>query len=327
VATILDTGVVPAGERADRLRVSLAESSASSVELLGDAGPVSARLDIWQLGGSYLFRAATSPVRLFRTERQARHDPVPLLALAVQERGEGLHQQFTATSRVRTGAMMGMDMTEAFEFSWPGLGASRALMMPLENLDLPAGQLRHALPRLAQSPLYGLVATHITGLFDAADALSGHPLAADIAAVSTDLARALVASLSDDAATRRETAARTLFTCVREHVRQNIRDPGLTAASIAAAHNVSLRYLYAVCAAADVSLEQLIIRRRLHGIHAELSLPAAERRTIAAVARGWGFRNVTHFTRRFTEEFGLSPRDWRNAAADERRRRQGDSLI
>jgi AraC-like DNA-binding protein len=314
MAVVFDTAAVAAKERSDCMRAALAETSVSSVALLGDGEPVNARLDVWPLGRSYLFRAATSPVRMFRTERQARREPVPLLALAVQERGEGLHAQFTPVRRVRAGAMMGMDMTEPFEFSWPGQGTSRALMMPLEELDVPAGALHHAVPRLEQSPLYGLMTAHIVGLFDAADAVSSHPMAAEIASSSIDLARALVASLSPDSATRREVAAQTLFVRVREYVRQHIRDPGLTAESIAVAHNVSRRQLYSACAAAGVSLEQLIIRRRLHGVRDELSQPRARLRTIESVARAWGFRNVSHFSRRFSEEFEISPREWRKAA-------------
>lgn len=282
---------------------------------------MNARLDVWALGDSYLFRAATSPVRMFRTERQARRDPVPLLALAVQERGEGLHQQFAPLNRIHPGGLMGMDMTEPFEFSWSGHGASRALMMPLEELDVSAEQLRHAVPRLAQSPLYGLMTRHIVELFDAADAVSAQPVPADLATVSVDLAHALVESVSADDATRRQAASQMLLIRVREYVRRNVRDPGLTAVSIAGAHNVSLRHLSNVCSAADVRLEQLIIRRRLQGVHAELSLPAAERRSIESVAHGWGFRNVTHFTRRFTEEFGVSPREWRRMAATARGQR------
>ena len=312
MVVMLDTSTVSAEDRAERVRVAMAETSASSVALLGDGGPVSARLDVWQLGDSYLFRAATSPVRLSRSVLQARRDPVPLLALAVQERGEGVQRQFEPLSRVHPGTLMGMDMTEAFEFSWSGLGASRALMMPLEQLDMPSGLLRQTLPRLARSPLYDLVTTHIVELFDAADALSTHPSAAEVARSSVDLARALVASLSPDAATRREAAAQTLWVRIREYIRQNLRDPDLSAASIAAAHNISVRKLYSVCAAVDVSLEQLVISRRLRGVRAELALPAAQLRSIESVARGWGFRNVSHFTRRFGQEFGVSPREWRN---------------
>lgn len=315
MVVILDTAAVPAPERFERVRAAMAETSASSVALPGGGHPVSARLDVWQLGDSYLFRAATSPVRMSRSEVQARRDPVPLLALAVQERGEGWQRQFTPLSRIHPGMLMGMDMTEAFEFSWSGQGASRALMMPLDQVDVPAGLLRHALPRLARSPLYDLVTNHIVELFDVADVLSADPVAAEVARSSVDLARALIVSLSPDAAARRDAAAQTLWARIREYVRQNLRDPDLDAAMVAAAHNISLRKLYSVCAAADTSLEQMIIRRRLEGVRAELALPAARTRSIESVARGWGFRNVSHFTRRFGQEFGLSPREWRTMRA------------
>jgi hypothetical protein len=103
MAVVFDTAAVAAKERSDRMRVALAETSVSSVALLGDWGPVNARLELWPLGDSYLFRAATSPVRIFRTERQARQDPVPLLALAVQERGE----DFTSSSLRFSGSLPG----------------------------------------------------------------------------------------------------------------------------------------------------------------------------------------------------------------------------
>lgn len=112
------------------------------------------------------------------------------------------------------------------------------------------------MPNLAHSPLYRLIAAHIVELFDAADVLSAHPSAADVARSGVDLARALVTSLSSAAATRREAAAQTLLMRVRE----NLRDPDLTASSIAHAHHISLRHLYSVCAAADLSPEQHIIR-------------------------------------------------------------------
>jgi AraC-like DNA-binding protein len=319
MTVVFDTTTVAAAERADRLRVALAEASLASVTLGDAGGDVHARLEMWPLASSYLFRAATSPVRMFRTERQARSVPVPLLALAVQERGAALHRQFAPVSHVRPGALMGMDMTAAFDFSWSTHAGSRALMMPLDELGLSGQQLRDALPRLADSPLYGLVTRHIVELFGAADAIDTPSVAENLSAVSLDLARALIESVSADGPARRDAAARTLMIRVRDHIRRNLRDPGLSAATIAAAHHVSLRHLYKVCSAAGVSLEQLIIRRRLHGAHAELSLPAAQHHTIESVARAWGFRNVTHFTRRFGEEFGVSPREWRHISATTQR--------
>ncbi|HEX6452329.1 MAG TPA: AraC family transcriptional regulator [Trebonia sp.] len=34
---------------------------------------------------------------------------------------------------------------------------------------------------------------------------------------------------------------------------------------------------------------------------------------MAAIARRWGFADSTHFSRRFRQAYGMSPREWRHA--------------
>jgi AraC-like DNA-binding protein len=98
---------------------------------------------------------------------------------------------------------------------------------------------------------------------------------------------------------------------VRAYVRAHVRDPGLDAALIAAALAVSVRQLYRLCAMAGFRLEQEIIGQRLTGARAELADPASRHRSIAVVARRWGFADPSHFTRRFREAYGATPRQWR----------------
>jgi AraC-like DNA-binding protein len=100
---------------------------------------------------------------------------------------------------------------------------------------------------------------------------------------------------------------------VRAYVGAHVRDPGLDAHRIAAAQAVSVRQLYRLCAAAGLRLEQEIIDQRLTGARAELAEPASRHRPIAVVARGWGFADASHFTRRFREAFDTTPREWRRA--------------
>jgi len=95
MAVVLDTRTVPEKDRAKLVVSSMTDTSVSSAVLVEDGTPIHARLDVWPLGRNYLFRAETSSVRRFRTERQVRRDPVPLLALAVHQRGIGHHSQFS----------------------------------------------------------------------------------------------------------------------------------------------------------------------------------------------------------------------------------------
>ncbi|WP_461122268.1 helix-turn-helix transcriptional regulator [Saccharothrix stipae] len=59
------------------------------------------------------------------------------------------------------------------------------------------------------------------------------------------------------------------------------------------------------------SLEQWIIAERLQGARQDLIRPDNHSRTVAMIARQWGFTDPTHFTRRFRAAYGMTPSEWR----------------
>ena len=77
---------------------------------------------------------------------------------------------------------------------------------------------------------------------------------------------------------------------------------------------MSVRQLYKTCAAAGLSLEQWIIDQRLETARTVLASPAGRHRSIAATALACGFADPSHFSRRFRDAFGMSPRDWQQVA-------------
>lgn len=102
----------------------------------------------------------------------------------------------------------------------------------------------------------------------------------------------------------------TLVTQARAYADQHLRDPDLDADAVAAALGISRRHLYRHCAESGLSLEQYIIAGRLDGARDELDSPAGRSRSIAVIASRWGFKDPTHFSRRFKAAYGLLPRDW-----------------
>jgi AraC-like DNA-binding protein len=132
-----------------------------------------------------------------------------------------------------------------------------------------------------------------------------------VASATVDLARALLASAAGAGRAAEHEAAEPMLAQVRSYVRQHLTEPGLDAEQVAAALAISVRQLYRLCAAAQLSLEQWIIAQRLEGARSELSDPASRHRSIAVVARRWGFTDPSYFSRRFRRAFDLSPRDWR----------------
>ena len=63
---------------------------------------------------------------------------------------------------------------------------------------------------------------------------------------------------------------------------------------------------------ADIRLAQLIQSQRLRRVRDALTAPATIDVPIGVLAQQHGFVSASHFSRIFREEFGTTPRQWRN---------------
>ncbi|WP_460916578.1 helix-turn-helix domain-containing protein [Plantactinospora veratri] len=314
---MLDTADIPPRERVDAIYAAMMQASVPSYVIHEDPdGDVRTRLEVWDLGGVNIFTARSTGLRLLRTPKQARQDAAPVIALSVQRLGDGRHEQLGYRQVVPPGEMLMVDLSAPYDFSWSGEGAAGCIQVPVDQVGLPLDLIRRAAANLRTSPLYGLVGKHVSQLVQDAERLSADPAADALGRASVELLRALLVSAARVEPLSRAVLAETLLTRVRAYVRQHLADPGLRPATIAAAHNVSLRHLYKICAQADFSLEQWIIGERLQGARQELQRPASRGRTIATVARRWGFTDPTHFTRRFRATYGLTPGEWRRICTE-----------
>ncbi|MBP2327175.1 AraC-like DNA-binding protein [Kibdelosporangium banguiense] len=309
---VLNTADLPAKDRVEAVHAAMLQASAPCYVIHEDPdGDVHALMGVWDLGSANIFTNRASGIRLLRTAKQAKQDVEPVVALSVQQLAHGRHEQLTVRQVIRPGELMAVDLSAPYEFSWPGNGAAGCVQIPFEQLGLSVDIIRSAVGNLRASPLYQLFANHVAHLSRDADRLSADPGAAILGAATVELARALLISAARPDQHSNAVMHQTLLTRVRAYVRQHLTDPDLSPATIAAAHNVSLRYLYKICAQAGFSLEQWIIGERLHGAREELIRPGSRGRTIAMVARQWGFSDPTHFTRRFRSAYGVTPSEWR----------------
>ncbi len=137
---------------------------------------------------------------------------------------------------------------------------------------------------------------------------------ADIAAqVSVELLRAaLEPSIPPDRVARRI----AMRGQIRRYVRDHLRDPLLDPRSIAHAHSVSVRTLYALFEETGESIAALVRQERLARCYADLERPAGG--GVSEIAVRWGFRDSGHFSRTFKREFGATPREVRQAAVASR---------
>jgi AraC-like DNA-binding protein len=305
---------IPDNERDDALRsIFLDRAWPQQVAVDSSADAV---LETFDFGQTNIFQAHLNGMRLARTPLQVRNRPSEMITLARQARSIGRHDQFGVQHECSPGELMLVDMNEPYQFCWDGHGSSQALALPIEKLGLPPDVIAGAASRLPASPLYGLLSSHIAELAAVGDAIRTTPSASTVSESTIDLTRALLAS-AYDADYAGGMMASVLMPRIRGYIRRHLCDALLSPDSVARAHDISIRKLFRLCEEADFSLEQWIITQRLEGSRAELARPETRNVAVATIARRWGFRNPSYFSRRFRDMYGVTPRAWRELAAED----------
>lgn len=313
MALLLDTSALAPDRRADAFVDAMGQASVPCAIRLEEPERLSARMDVWNLGAASLFRSESTGMSLTRTARHVRSASMPVLAIALQEKGVGRHEQRDEQRVVPRGELHVVDLTSAYDFSWTGLGASQCMYVPMERLGLPVETVREAVTKPQRSVLYPLMTMHIRELFRSADQLVEDAAAELLGEASIELARAFVTSLAHANPNTPVPRSALVMTAVRRYIREHLHDPTLGPDRIAHTHNISLRQLYKICAENQFRIEQWIITQRLESAREELARPDNADVSIATIAHRVGFVDSGHFSRRFREAYGLSPTRWRRS--------------
>lgn len=195
-------------------------------------------------------------------------------------------------------------------------GSSRSATAPLVAVVFP----RTSFP-LSPDDAARLTAVRVAGDGDAgalvsslAAALPGHEDdGASGIRLGTAVLDLLAAALAErcDAELPADAARRALLLRIRTFVEARLGDPDLTPAAIAAAHHISVRYLYKLFADQDVTLGAWIRRRRLDRCRRDLLDPELSHRTVSAIAARWGMTDAAHFSRVFRAAYDAPPSEYR----------------
>lgn len=88
-------------------------------------------------------------------------------------------------------------------------------------------------------------------------------------------------------------------------------DPELSLRRVADEEGVSPRYVQKLFASADETFSHYLRSRRLDRCRIDLASPQHARLSISEICYRWGFNGSAHFSRVFREQYGLSPREFR----------------
>lgn len=105
---------------------------------------------------------------------------------------------------------------------------------------------------------------------------------------------------------------RSMSLCrVKAFVEQHLTDPALSAGAVSRGVGLSSRYTNKLFEDEDSSLMRYVWKRRLACCRNDLRDPAYAHRRLSEIAMRWGFNDLSHFSRAFRQQFGLSPRNFR----------------
>ena len=307
---VIDTDTIP---RRDRLAMVVdsvtGPTAATSFTAESGKGAVRMRMSSWDLGGLELFDATCSAHTLRRTtSSKVDDDDDPALLLTLGLSGTGVHRNLDREVSVRPSVLWATDLSAPYLHHIDDTHTLTA-KLPFDALGMPSDVVRPALVHLDKSPLARLFSTHLLEVRRVADQVD-REAALSVGTATLSLARALVASVAKGTGADRVFLDDVLLQRVRSFVLEHLGDPDLDAETIAAAHFVSVRQLYKLCARSDLRLQQWIIHERLARAAEQLARSPASSGTISAVAFTCGFTSASHFTTRFRRAYGVSPRDW-----------------
>jgi AraC-like DNA-binding protein len=145
---------------------------------------------------------------------------------------------------------------------------------------------------------------------------AAHYRPADTARLSTitlDLLAALCAHhLEAEASLPPEARQQALQAKIHDFIQQRLGDPDLSPETVAAVHQISMRYLYKLFPHQGLTVAGWIRQRRLERCRSDLADPHLSRVPIHAIAARWGFTDSAHFSRAFRAAYGMPPKDYRH---------------
>ncbi|WP_167762103.1 helix-turn-helix domain-containing protein [Blastococcus sp. CT_GayMR20] len=310
MAVLLDTTRMTALQRCQAMSVFLeGVSTPMKFDLSRPVADMQTWTASWSLGGLKVLQAQGSAIRGVRGAHEVDATPDAHLVIAYAAHGVTTFTRREDEFRCHPGALLLYDTTEPHSQAQPDGHNIFGFMIDQRDLGLPSKVIRRAVRNPQASPIYELLLRHIVRCCAALPSLEDTPAAQALREVTVDLTRTLVATAGGTAPEAVDTLHSSIPMRVEQYVLEHLGDPSLSATQVAAAHYISVRQLYYLWSAhSDQGLAEWVMSQRLERASRQL---AVGREAITSVAHRYGFADATHFSRRFRERYGATPREWR----------------
>jgi AraC-like DNA-binding protein len=163
-------------------------------------------------------------------------------------------------------------------------------------------------------PLVSLLRETMTSVYRHFDVMNANDGAATVSPLLELAAAAINNHVREDNA---QGVQRALRASIRRYIDNHLLDPALSVEKVMGEFGVSRRTVYRLFEPLG-GFSACITHRRLERAMDFLRAPQSAHMTIAEVAASYGFTNPENFSRVFKKTFGLSPRQMRHFASENR---------
>jgi len=278
--------------------------------------PFDAVIEGTSIGSLQFTKFSLSNLRASTTTQTLRHEnhKTDQLFMSMVLSGAVHSEQYDRSSTDNIGDFSIRDTNRTWTIEHKGYSEVLAIQIPRGWLEAMLGSTRRfaGLTVGGHLPTATLARSFVSNLLNVGDRLSPQE-AERMTAVAIDL---VAASLAERLAldTPKALHGTLVLQRAKAHIAENLGDPDLGPTQVAAAAGVSLRRLQALFREDGRNVAAHIWERRLEKAARYLSDPGCLHIRLGEVAYRCGFVDQAHFSRRFRDRYGVSPRDYRHAA-------------
>lgn len=241
---------------------------------------------------------------------QRTDDGTSLFKISYQVRGTGTIGQAQQELRFAPGTITLYDASQPYRIHTEEDMRLIVAMFPKSALRLPAGLAGELRAQQldagdATSRSLGVLLTQLADNL----ALLNTPAGEQLGRVALDIINNL---LSDRLDLRTEDSIGRIRQNALEHIDAHLADPALSPKTISSSLFVSLRRLHTAFEDSGTTITKWIRERRLSETRRALVEPANASEPIREIARRYGFEDMSLFSRRFRERFGVTPSELRD---------------
>jgi len=296
----------------ERVRQGICETIAPFDLRIDKDQPVNAEIHAVELGMIRIVYAAGERIdgEVVRTARLIRRSDPDLCKIDLQLSGRTVLGQDDRQAELTAGSFTFVDLSRPCQLVGD-LNGVVAVMFPRALLPLRYRDTR----QLAGEAFTAADSALVAALVGQAKDYTG-PSGGRVGAAVFDLITAALSARLDRPLTM---VPDTQLWRVKTYIEDRLADRDLSPGQIAAAHHMSLRYLYRIFETEQTSVGSWIRARRLDRCRRELTDPALLGRSVSAIGARWGFVDATHFGRAFKTQYGMSPSEFRRASCTDSR--------